>query len=1049
MKNNILFLFLLCCPFFLSAQNKQVIKGYIIQADGLPVAGATVRTGHDGTTADSKGFFKLSAVDTLYISHIGFKSRKVVIGTNTLSELRIVLEPEMNQLSEVQINTGYQKLSKERVTGALVYLDSTILNRRVSSDVLGRIEDVAPGLAFNRNVQAKSKLSIRGQNTIAGNADPLIVMDNFPYEGDLGSINPNDVASITILKDAAAASIWGTRASNGVIVITTRKGRYNQATSFSLNSNVTLGEKPDLYYRPVMSVSDYVETEKRLFSEQFYANTEASAYHEMLTPVVELLIAARDGQMTTDQANSLIAGLKNHDYRSDIDRYVNRQSVNRQFSLGLNGGTERQRYLLSLGYDKNLGNTRGNDQSRLTLNASQTYAFLNQKLELETGIYLTRSEAQANNESNVASYPYARLADDAGNPLAVVRDYRTGFVTSAQEQGLLDWTYRPLDELTSGGNLNKSLDYRLNAGLKYKIIPELSASVLYQFNESTVNGRNLHGADSYFARNLVNSFTQVSGDGNFSYPVPPGGILDQSYQRVYGHNLRGQLDFSKVWAGVHDLSVIAGAERRALYTLGDSFRNYGYNADRALSAPVDYVNSYPSFVNPFSYMTVPGTESETDLTDRYISYYANMGYTYAQRYTFSASARKDLSNIFGVKTNQKGVPLYSLGVSWDIGEEGFYHFRQLPHLKVRATYGYNGNSFTSYYAFTTAAVFPASLSSILLPYAQIGNPPNPNLRPERTRVVNFGLDFGTTNDRITGSLDYYFKHSSDLLGAIPFPSSTGITLFNGNFGSSKGQGFDLSLNSVNLKGSFGWQSNLVLSMARDVLVAYNSVPVITSTVFNGGLNTNSGKPLYSISSYASAGLNPENGNPRGYLNGTVSENYSSIIAGASYDNLVYNGRATPPYFGALRNTFTFNAFTLSANVSFRLGYYFRKESIGYGQVYGLGGHGDYDLRWRAPGDENHTFVPSIPASFIAGRDDFYKYSAGLVDKADHVRLQDIKLDYRLADRLASKLLLKQFRLYFYANNLGLLWKATKFDVDPDFAVQLPVRTYAFGVQANF
>lgn len=1035
-------------PVTLSAQTQ--IKGRVQQADGKAIPGVNIRNKIQSTTTDQNGSFTLSVRvgDTLLLSHLAYQSRQYVLSQLPQGLLEISLSPHANELQEVQVSTGYQRISRERATGSFVQLDSAILSRRVSTNILERLEDISPGLVFNRSGKTSSLISIRGQNTIAANANPLIVIDNFPYEGDISNLNPNDVASITILKDAAAASIWGARAGNGVIVITTRKGSYNRKPAFSLNSNLTIGQKPDLFYRKGMSVSDYIATEQRLFSENYYDDKEASPYHELLSPLIEILIAERDQQISGSEAQTAIEALKQNDLRREVDRYLNRESINQQYSLSLNGGSERQKYLLSLGYDRNLATRKSDSYNRLSLNGNQSFLFLENNLELETGIYLTRSQSASANENFTAGFPYVALTDKQGNPVVVPRNYRPAFISTAMEQGLLDWRYTPLNELGQAANQRKSLDLRLNASLKYRITQALSASVLYQYNETSNRGRDLHDENSYYARNMINTYTQVSTSG-LTLPIPEGGILDQSYGRIHGQNLRGQLSFDQDWSGRHELHAIAGAERKENYTLANTFRVYGYDSSRSQSIPVDYAGFYPSYITGIDYFSIPSGESEEDLTDRFISYYANLAYTYKGRYTLSASARKDQSNLFGVRTNQKGVPLYSLGAAWELSKENFYQLSFLPYLKLRATYGYNGNSFTNFYAFTTAAIDKGNSSPTLIPFARIENPPNPNLRWERTRAINLGADFASRDNRISGSFEYYFKRSTDLLGQVPVASSTGVSYFSGNFGSTKGHGFDLSVNSRNLRGRFSWESSLMLSMNKDQIVEYSKEQVIGTNLLNGELNTIPGKPLYSMSSYPWAGLNPQNGNPRGYLSGQISEDYNAILLAASIDHLQYHGYSQPPYYGALRNTFSYKGLSLSANVSFRLGYYYRQQAVQYGGSYGLGTFGDYDLRWQQPGDEAHTIVPSIPSVQVNGRDEFYRYTPGLVQKADHFRLQDIRLDYRLAGKISKKLGLQGLNLYGYVNNVGLLWKASSVDLDPDYLLQKPIRTFALGLKADF
>ncbi|RZK13419.1 MAG: SusC/RagA family TonB-linked outer membrane protein, partial [Pedobacter sp.] len=239
----------------------------------------------------------------LKISYMGMREELYNLKVPFSGEINVVLKSAENDLGEVNVmSNGYQSIPKERSTGAFVQINKELIERRVSTSLLNRLEDVTSGLVFNKTANSNSAISIRGQSTLFTSAAPLIILDNFPYEGDLNNINPNDVESITVLKDAAAASIWGAKAGNGVIVINTKNGKLNSATKIGFTSSFQIGEKPDLYYFPIMSVNDYIETEKKLFSNGYYSSMENSLSNVPLSQVVELLIAKRDGKLSSDAA---------------------------------------------------------------------------------------------------------------------------------------------------------------------------------------------------------------------------------------------------------------------------------------------------------------------------------------------------------------------------------------------------------------------------------------------------------------------------------------------------------------------------------------------------------------------------------------------------------------------------------------------------------------------------------------------------------------------------------------------------------------------------
>lgn len=1058
-------------PFFSSAQNRGLytVAGRVTAlTDGQALVGASViiKGTATGSVTDRNGKFELEVPEgatVLTISFIGFVSQDITIRPPLAEPLIISLEEDIFALGEVQVvSTGYQEIPKERATGSFVHVGNDLIDRSVSTSILDRLGGVTPGLLLNPEGgrEGGDPVSIRGYSTIMADPDPLIVVDNFPYDGDIESINPNDVESITVLKDAAAASIWGARAGNGVIVITTKQGKPGRGEGplVSFNSNLTVGEKPDAFYVPRMSVADYIATEKALFGEGYYSYDETAYDHRAISPLIELLIAERDGELTAEETAARIADLSQHDVRKDFNKYFYREKVNQQYAVNISGGDQQQRYFLSAGYDRNLGELVGDSFQRITLHAKNTWNFFDKKLWFSGNLYYSQSSRQNNgidpsgirmSDYNVLP-PFLRLVGEDGQPLSIVQDYRTSFVETAEANGFLDWRYRPLEELALNDKTSHLTDYRMNFGTGYKILPGLEATIRYQYWQSLFSDLDYYPEESYYARDLINSFTQVE-DGTLVRPIPIGGILDRRGGKSYSHNLRTQLGYTRSWRNKHEVSAIAGYEIKGKVTKGNSNRYYGYDGDFPISVPVDYAKNYNIYHNPYSLLRVPANEGHIHLIDRFISYYANASYTYGRRFTLSASARKDKSNLFGVEANQRGVPLWSAGVGWTISNEDFYHWKWMPFIKLRATYGYNGNIDKSVTAYTTAQVIGNSYSTGLL-YGQITNPANPDLRWERVAMQNIGLDFASKNDRLKGTLEFYGKQGYDLIGFAPLPPSVGQEEFRGNTAETKGHGIDFSLSTLNVDNSFQWRTDWLFSRAdirvSDYLREESRTYFLLDQGHFGG-SPQVGKPLHVIYSYAWAGLDPQTGNPRGYVDGEASQEYADIIDRATVDSLVYHGSARPTTFGAIRNTFSWKNFSLSVNISYRMNYYFRRESIDYYYDRGLGGHGDYAMRWKKPGDEAFTEIPSIPESPNINRDNFYEYSEVLVERGDHIRLQDINLTYTLERKNNPSLPFRSIQIYGYARHLGILWKKTGKVKDPDFRSRRAPRSYSLGLRVNF
>ena len=1051
------------------------VHGVVKDEKGKPAAGVnvSVKGTRRGTITNENGEFRLTGVDknaTLVFTSINLETREAKLNGQTELSLTMLIKTSLLGDFSVLASTGYQTLPKERATGSFVQIDNELLNRRVSTDVLSRLEGVVPGLVFNRNTingqAGQTDISIRGTSTLLANNQPLIIVDGFPYNGDLANLNPNDYESITVLKDAAAASIWGVRSGNGVIVLTTKKGKRNQPLTAEVNTNITVAGKPDLYYNPnFLPSNDFINFEQNLFSKGYYA-ADLNTGYKAVTPVVQLLADQQAGTISASAATAQIDALRNVDVRKDLSKYFYQRAINQQYSLNLRGGGEKTDYYLSLGGDYDLASQVGNQNNRISLN-SRTNFYLFKNFILSAGYNYTQSFTQSNSPvtsilmtSQNQIYPYAQLADANGNALPIVHDYSQNYVNTAGNGKFLDWNYRPLDELHNADNTVKSQDSRINLGANYNFLKYFNIELKYQYEKANINGANYYSLANYYTRNLINRYSSVNSTGILTTPVPVGGILQQSIGYLTSKQGRGQLNYNEKWGDRHEINTIGGFEISEAINESNSNTTYGYDKNSELSnGSIDYTTGYP--LNPNGSSTIPNSLGFSKTTGHFISYYSNFSYTYNQRYIFSISGRIDKSNLFGVNTNQKAVPLYSTGLSYLICKEKFYNVNWLPYLKLRATYGYTGNINNSATAFITIRQFPGNYNFYPNgnPFDLVVNSGNPDLRWEKVRMINLGIDFGSKKEYISGSIEYFFKKGIDMFGNSPLPPSTGFTTFLGNTANIKGQGLDITLNSENLQvGDFSWSTNLLLSHVLDKVTRYNSTIspssfIILSTA--SAINPLPGNPVYSIYSYRWGGLTHDTGDPQGYINGQPGTDYLNIVSNTTVKNMVYNGPARPATFGSFRNNFTYKRLTLSINLTYKLGYYFRRYSYTSASLPWQANR-DYFQRWQKPGDELKTNVPSLQyPPYSPSRDAFYRYSSALVDKGDHIRIQDIRLGYDFKTVTIKEVRLSHVTLYGYVNNIGILWRANHDKLDPDLLVGSLLSTYplpkmyALGFKADF
>ncbi|MGF7232618.1 SusC/RagA family TonB-linked outer membrane protein [Arachidicoccus sp.] len=1077
MKKSLNFIIISLLLFFChaSAQNTRVIRGHIFDAQtGQTLVSTTVYALQSEQTviSNSKGAFAIviRLNDTLTIIHVGYDTKRIPV-TGQSEDIKVTLQQQNNALEDVTINTGYQKLKPNEVNGSYVVIDNKTLNQQTGLNILDRLRGVTSSLLFsvgksNNNPQNTTGITIRGLSTINGPLDPLIVVDNFIYDGNINNINPNDVQSITVLKDAAATSIWGARAGNGVIVITTKKGHFNQKLQIDFNTDLMVTDKPDLYYNPQISSADYTDFQQTLFNKGYYNGQFTNRSHPAISAAVQVFEDGKSGLISAQDSAQQIDALKKIDNRQQFEKYFYHKGVTQQYALNLRGGSQNIGWLLSGTYDKDINNLQA-EYNKINLRFENTYRPL-QNLTINAGVYYTNS----NNTSGISPYtavseinntrylPYLNLVGPGGQSIPVLHNYNQKYIDTAAAGQLLSWNYYPLQDYKHAyGKTNiEALSAHIN--VDYHIIKGLDAGIMYQYNKQSTDQTTTQDTSSYYARYLINLFSQPDRTtGVVNYIVPLGGILNKSYSSLNSYNLRGQLNLDKTINHINRINAIAGFELRDERASSNGAIYYGYNADPLTNnSDLDYSNLYPTYITGVRARIPYGTTlSSTD--NRFVSLFSNVSYTYKDRYTLSASLRKDGANIFGANINDKWKPLWSVGLGWQLSKESFYHISWLPLLKLSATYGVSGNVDLTKTALPIGMYSQLTVGNAHLQELGITSINNPDLSWEHNYQTNIRMDFSAIQNKISGSIEYYRKRGTNLYAPTPYDYTTWghTSTIIVNSANMKGKGMDISLHSLNINRAFKWTTNLIYSYNQSITTKYLASTAASINSFLGGGNTITpvvGKPLYAIAAYKWAGLDAA-GNPQGYLNDTISSDYNAIAQSALNEGLkggsmVYVGPASPTSFGSLMNEFSYKGFSLSFNITYKLGYYLMKPTLSY---YNLATRGvnsiDYDKRWQQPGDEQKTNVPSFVYPLDQNRDAFYNASDINVIKGDHIRLQFINFSYSFLNSL-HKLPFKGLQVYVNIANLGILWRANHDHIDPDFVNLIPdPKTYTMGIRANF
>lgn len=1095
-----------------AVDQEQTIQGKVLDENRKPLGSASIQV--DGTTiattTNPDGMFKLENVplnSTLRITYVGYDTRTIKT-SNVKGFLEVIMLMSVNKLEEANVlSSGYFRLPKERATGSFEHVDNELFNRNVGPDVITRLKGLtvstifgtvdqpprlrlpsANTIAGSRKVNALSQLQIRGISTLTMNTPfdagtpgrfPLIILDNFPYEGDINDINPNDVESVTVLKDAAAASIWGSRSSNGVIVITTKKGKLDQPMRISINSNVTIKERPDLFYGPFMSSADFIDIERFNFNRGLYDN-DINQPEVTLSPIVDLLDQQRSLSLSDVSGRAVIEAqidaYRGFDRRKDISKYLYRNALLQQYSANFSGGGRQFSYFFSGGYDHNTDSEVNTYYRRKNLRSSMTYKPI-ENLEISSDIFyangIYHAPATFNRShrilSNLSGEPYLRLADEQGNPVEVHSLFNLPFAAanyryrkSVGNGRLLDWSYYPLNDIQTNYGESNTQDILMNFGINYTIIPALRASINYQYSNSMDETTQFSSRESYMMRDFINSFA-VYDENNVNIPanfqVPVGDGIAKSDLSRHSNIIRGQFNFDKIFNSLHEINAIIGGERTESKIDGGPIINQlmGYNTDPMTFYPVPYdkplsvLNGRSSFI-----LTLP-ISLQTSFIDRRSAVFMNASYNYDKRYILSFSARNDAANIYGIDASNRIKPNWSIGAAWNINKESFFKSDYVETLKLRATYGYLGNVNNTIAAYPTISYSGRPNDITGLNFAQVGNPPNPRLSPERTGIVNLGLDFSLRGNYLSGTLEWYQKRSTDLIAPTPIDNSTGFSQMMTNSANMKTNGFEANLQSVNLqKNNFKWTSNLLFSYTRNVVTKYlltigeSALSYVNQNVSIPAGAYREGKDPFTLYTFKFAGLDPQTGDALGYDQyGNITNNYADIIS-VQYRDLEHHGSVIPLYYGAFRNTLQWKSISLSANILYKFKYKLVRAYSGSSGLFSTltDPMPEYANRWQKPGDEEWTNIPSVKLSTDNGlMNFFYQRSSARVISGDHIRLEDIRLDYRIPKQ--GKVI-RNLQIYCNINNLGIIWRKNKLGIDPE-SVDLPPppKTITLGFNVGF
>ena len=890
---------------------------------------------------------------------------------------------------------------------------------------------------------------IRGVTSMNGLTTPLYVIDGFPVEKttndgygnwveSVPDINPEDIQSITVLKDAAAASIYGARAANGVVVITTKRAQKDQ---MNVSFSATLSIQPYSTYadKYLADAATMVELEREWAAQNpNLQGAGAAAYAQGLlddntftTQGIRALLRGYAGQMTQSEVDAQLAALAamGYSYYDDIKRYGARNPFSQQYNLSFGRGSEKNTFNASITYRNNLESDKYTDNDDIGINIQNTTQ-ITKWLTLDVGTYLNYGSGSTQSFSlfspGYTYMPYDRLVNGDGSYYTNRQEdrYSAYNMSILNSNGLYNLDITPLDEIGMNLTRQKNFSNRTYARLAIKFTDWLKYTASFQYEYANYATEQLRSKDSYDVRNTVNTYASANGDGTATFNIPYGNIYFTSNNITRAYNFRQQLDFNKTFAGKHEVAALVGTETRENKNNYENRTLYNYDPDLMTYSLIDQVGlSSMGSIWGWGSFTTQNTAYLLELINRYVSFYGNAAYTYDGRYTVTGSIRWDKTNLFSTGSKYQKRPIWSVGASWNIDREEFMQGADWVNmLKLRFSYGIGGNIAKNSAPYMTA--YFGSNQHVGGISGTIQSRPNPNLRWEKTATTNVGVDFSLLDNRLSGTVEYYYKNGTDLLAntnGVP-TEGWGYSTYTINNGEMVNEGFEISLNGTAVSTS-DWRFDIgaIFSYNRNEVTYVNvEAPVSYLLIDYPAAYPRIGNPYNAIYGYQWAGLSAQ-GTPQLYdRNGELYDDMTP----SDIEDLLYFGTTVPVYSGALNLNLRWRNWELAAQFLFEGGHKMRNTSLPFinGSIAPVSNR--IADRWQQPGDEAHTDVPR----YISSENPLYNYnyytmyaqsSVNIID-ASNLSLNNLSLTYRLPSNACSKLAMKGARIMAAAENLFMV-----------------------------
>lgn len=1083
MKRLLTYLLLLICCQQLAAQER-TITGKILDGSlpDEPLIGATIAIGdgklQNGTVTDYNGEFTLKVpqdTKVLTVRYLGYENGKITLVDGT-DHYVVTLKSASHSISEVVV-TGYQKIDRRKLTASVSQLN-------ISDESVGAIKNIdqalggqIAGLSTLPSTGAPGapvKIRIRGTASINGTQEPLWVLDGIPLEGtdipnidklndvndiyqtSIAGLNPTDIDNITVLKDAAATAIYGARAANGVIVITTKRGKESRPI-VNFNTRLTFSPKVDINRLNLLNASEKVDLELALLASNYEYRQHKGGVANILDKLNEFNAYRAGGwNALSATAQQQINDLR--DINTDWNDILFRNVFNQEYNASVSGGSDRASYYASAGYYDEQGIVKGVENNRYNFTLKGTFK-INKKLTLGASIFANqRKQASFLTDTGGFTNPvyYSREANPYFQPFKADGSYNYDTNVQGRESNAPDFNIFEERANTSKRRRDYSIMSIIDA--EYKINSDLKLTSQFGYQFDNYNLCRYQGGDSYAMRKEKEYATYMTSSGVQQTIFPEGGAnkTTDSYRRQW--LWKAMAEYNHRFAKYHDVELMLGTEVRHNITQSTSSNAYGYDARTLTTKPVVFPSQSIAERYPL--------HQETRLENAYVSWYATGSYTYHYRYTLGASVRFDGSDVFGVAKKYRYLPLYSVSALWRVSEEKWMQpLTWISDLRLRASYGLQGNIDKSTSPYLIGTIDKASILGKNETMIAAETAPNPNLKWEKTSNVNLGLEAAFLDSRIHFSVDYYHRKSSDLIGIRMLPLETGFASTTINWASMKNDGWELSLSTRNIvTRDFHWTTNLNLG--------FNTNKIINESVAqNSTYPSRQGYPVGALFAYKTAGLDSEgyplflaaDGSKVSAADFFKLNRYgaSQLTAEQQRAQYTYMGSTDPKCSGGLINNFEYRNWQLGVNFMFNLGMKVRVQPS-YSPTYfdrGLNTNRDILSRWTATntGGTFAALMVSTPAR-LAEYTRYAEYNTySMLDiwvrNSSYARMQSLRLGYKLPKKWLAKFGISSASLSLEGRNLLVIASNYNNYLDPEtmgnpFA-QPVAKSYIFGLNVNF